>query len=107
MKKIIDITGKSFGKLTVIKQEYTKHHHTYWLCKCECGNEYVVRGDKIKSGHTKSCGCIRQEMKGFLGKMSKTHGATRTRLYRIWAGILSRCENPNLEKPKSGLCPVR
>jgi hypothetical protein len=99
MKKVIDITGKKFGRLTVIRQEYIKNHHVYWFCKCDCGNECVIKGDRIKSGHTKSCGCLKQE---FIdnGGPNKTHGETKTRLYAIWGGMITRCENKKREKSK-------
>jgi hypothetical protein len=99
MKKIVDITGKKFGKLTVIRQEYIKHHRVYWLCKCDCGNEYIAKGERLKNGHTKSCGCYKREI-WRNGNAKRTHGETKTRLYRIWNGMLSRCENPNREKFK-------
>ena len=58
MGKIIDLTGKTFGKLQVIKMADTKQSgKIHWHCKCECGKEIIVRGDHIKSGHTTSCGC--------------------------------------------------
>ena len=97
MKKVIDLTEKKFGKLTVVRQEYIKNRHLYWFCKCDCGNECVVKGDKIKSGHTKSCGCLKKEK---LIERNTRHRDTSTRLYAIWAGIISRCHNPNRQKAK-------
>ena len=63
MGKLIDLTGKKFGRLTVIKRSYPNSEDEYpnWLCKCECGNERIVRGDLLRNGHTKSCGCLRKE----------------------------------------------
>lgn len=56
---IENINGKKFGKLTVIKRIYDSDTHKYkCLCKCECGGETIVSADKLKSGHTKSCGCL-------------------------------------------------
>lgn len=57
-----DLTEMKFGRLTVIK-EYgrDKRGNALWLCKCECGNEVIVRGDKLKSGNTKSCGCYKKD----------------------------------------------
>lgn len=55
-----DMTGMVFGKLTVISKSDFKNsysNHTYWNCKCECGNTCVVRGASLRSGNTKSCGC--------------------------------------------------
>ena len=61
MGKLIDLTSQTFGKLTVIEKTDKKssNGHIIWKCKCECGNETEVTGDHLKSGHTKSCGCLR------------------------------------------------
>lgn len=56
-----DITGQKFNKLTVIKYVYTKRKRAYWLCKCECGNETIIPTTALKSGNTKSCGCLHNE----------------------------------------------
>lgn len=59
-----DLTGRRFGRLTVL-QEITdgkKKRHHYWLCKCDCGNEKKVEESHLKNGHTKSCGCYRKEL---------------------------------------------
>lgn len=53
---LIDLTGKRFGKFTVIARDSRKGA-TYWLCRCDCGNEKVVDGSMIRSGEAaKSCG---------------------------------------------------
>lgn len=62
-----------------------------WLCQCDCGNEVTVSGNRLRSGNTKSCGCLRREL---VSKRFKTHGAGKTRLYRIWRGMRQRCNNP-------------
>lgn len=63
MGKFIDLTGKKFGWLTVIKREYpnAKWGHIKWLCKCDCGNEKIILGDSFKYGKTKSCGCLNKK----------------------------------------------
>lgn len=53
----IDLTGKVFGKLTVIEKAYSKNYKVYWKCKCECGNETFVCTSNLTKGHTTSCGC--------------------------------------------------
>ena len=67
MRKIEDLTGVRFGRLTVIgegedyvspKGEIKKR----WLCRCDCGNEVSVYAHKLKVGETTSCGCYRQEI---------------------------------------------
>lgn len=59
---IKDLTGKQFGKLKVlrlIKNPKIKDtfHGSWWLCKCDCGNEKEIRGTELRNGHSKSCGC--------------------------------------------------
>lgn len=59
MPKFIDLTGKTFGKLTVIKKMDDKvGNHIMWLCKCDCGNVKTIRGSSLTSGESKSCGCV-------------------------------------------------
>ena len=51
------ILGKEFGKLTVIGYDGVRNKNSYWLCKCECGNEKVISRPSLISGHSESCGC--------------------------------------------------
>lgn len=74
-----DLTGQKFGKLTVIKQaeDYINKngiHIARWLVKCDCGSdEFIVRGNKLKNGHTKSCGCIQKEAITKIGHANKKY----------------------------------
>lgn len=93
-----DLTGKRFGGLVVLGYDHT--HKTpsgqskaYWRCKCDCGNEAVVSAESLKDLHTTSCGC--KSSRNYIGEARKTHGESKTRLYAIWCGMLSRCDNPN------------
>lgn len=69
MPKLIDLTGQVFGRLTVIRQVESykspsgKNRDTMWLCRCSCAekNEVIVTRRNLKSGITRSCGCIRRE----------------------------------------------
>lgn len=90
MKK--DLSMQRFGKLQVMEYMYSKDGHTYWLCKCDCGNEVIRRSDHLITGRSKSCGCLRKEM---LRQRKTTHGKTHTRLYNIWSGMKRRCINSN------------
>lgn len=62
-----DLTGMTFGKLTVLEQGpdliHSGQRRTSWHCKCSCGNPEIllISGDSLKSNHTKSCGCIKKE----------------------------------------------
>jgi len=59
MGKVIDETGNRYGRLTVLEQFFdAEESKAQWICKCDCGNETLVRGDSLRSGSTKSCGCL-------------------------------------------------
>ena len=61
-----DLTNKRFGKLTVLYSlEERKNGHIIWHCKCDCGKERDVVAGSLKSGNTKSCGCLRKETNYF------------------------------------------
>ena len=61
-KRVKDLTGMKFGRLIVVK-EYgrDKGGKVQWLCKCECGNEVVVRGSNLTNNCTTSCGCYQKD----------------------------------------------
>lgn len=63
MGRKIDLTGKTFGKLTVIKEypDRTPQGSIQWECQCECGNITIVSGDNLRRNHTVSCGCQKKE----------------------------------------------
>lgn len=86
--KLIDLTGQKFGRLTVVERHGVKDGHAAWLCKCDCGNTTVVNGRNLRNGRTTSCGCYHKEI---LINRSKTHGMSKTRLYRIWHNMKNRC----------------
>lgn len=86
-----DLTGQKFGRLTVIKKYgHNKSNAILWLCQCDCGNQVIVIGDHLRTGHTKSCGCYNLDMLRARAK----HRKVRTRPYKIWADIKTRCTNP-------------
>ena len=83
-----NLEGLKFGKLTVIGFSNTnKHGQAMWKCRCECGNETIVKGSHLTTGHTISCGKHAKHCK---------HGMTKKRPYRIWQDMKSRCENPKV-----------
>ena len=59
-----DLTGKIFGKLTVIKAGERDKNGLKWLCQCECGNQIQVLAGNLKRGNTTTCGCSRKENPG-------------------------------------------
>lgn len=58
----INLIGQKFGRLTVIKKDYSKKNKGYWICKCDCGNEKIVKTNLLTSGQTQSCGCLLKEI---------------------------------------------
>ena len=100
----MDITGCSFGHLTVIGRSRRdasglKSRAKYWLCKCACGTHKDVRHDHLMSGRTVSCGCYHKkaasERASNMHKANTTHGMSKTRAHSVWFGMKGRCLNPN------------
>lgn len=84
-----DLTGERFGKIRVVSfAGKNKRNHFVFNCECLCGKKTVVTKHKLMSGHTKSCGCSREE-KG--RKQLQTHGMSATVFYNIWIGCRKRC----------------
>lgn len=92
MSKINDLTGKKFGKLTIIKYYGSnKNGRALWLCKCECGNYKIILGNSLLSKSTLSCGCYNKES---ASKRFTKHNFSNTKLYKVWQGMKTRCYNP-------------
>lgn len=99
---MIDLTGKRFGYLTVIKEgngyrSLNGKPNRTWICKCDCGNITEVRQNNLtrKEYQTVSCGCYAIKIRSETAKETfTTHGYSKERLYRIWCGIIRRCEKP-------------
>jgi len=92
-----DLTGKIFGKLTVLGYSHS-NRYAYWKCRCECGKETIVRSSHLVSGAIKTCGCSWQENGKNAHEANLSHGGCRSgrsRLYIIWCNIIQRCENQN------------
>lgn len=99
MANKVDLTGKRFGRLVVLEQaEYhidKKGRKTkMWKCKCDCGNETIVRHGGLQKGTTTSCGCFHKEI---VGSLNRSHGLSANcgRLYPLWKSIKYRCYNIN------------
>lgn len=93
-----DLTGQKFGRLVVLTRSGIKKRGgtttVLWLCRCDCGKEKIVAGVDLRKGSTKSCGCLRDEVR----KQPKTHGKAGSPEHRSWANMLQRCFNPKREK---------
>ena len=66
--EVKDLTGKRYGNLVVTGRAPSRGGHTYWNCRCDCGNECQAESFHLKSGHTKSCGCLRKKRAQRKGK---------------------------------------
>lgn len=90
MKNFVDLTGKKYNYLTIIKFSHYKSNYRYWLCRCDCGVEKSIREDLIVKNKTISCGCYN------IIKIKKTntkHGLWSHRLHNVWSSIKTRCYN--------------
>lgn len=95
MGKPLDLIGEKYGRLTVIeKLPERKNGNVMWRCRCECGNYDTVSTGELRYGRHTSCGCYQKER---ASQANRSHGQSKTRLYRIWCAMIKRCENPNAE----------
>lgn len=91
-----DITGLKFGRLLAIRRSSPLGvKNTKWECLCNCGKTTIVSPSKLKSGHTRSCGCLSIET---VIKRVTTHGDTGSTTYSCWSAMLRRCFNPNVRE---------
>lgn len=76
-----DLTGKKFGRLTVIGMvnEKTKDYKRMWQCECECGKPPInVRERSLLIGDTRSCGCLHKEALHKAGEKKVVHNQDLT-----------------------------
>lgn len=88
----LDLTGHKYGRLTVMREadKRTMGGSVHWSCMCDCGKTHIVYSCHLRSGHTKSCGCLSVET---AIKTFTTHGKSNTPEYTCWEGIINRCYN--------------
>lgn len=86
--KYDNLTNRRFGRLIAKKRIGTK-----WLCMCDCGTEKLINPSNMKRGLTKSCGCLNRELTA--QRSTKPFQWRKIPEYKVWQGILQRCENPN------------
>lgn len=89
---INDISGKKFGKLTVIRLDKIVNKKSYWYVKCECGNVKSVRSDTLKK--ITSCGCDKKKQDLINLHVTNNHELTHHPVYHIWSAMLNRCYSP-------------
>jgi hypothetical protein len=97
MPSFIDLTGQQYGRLTV--QRYagrSKHKHSLWECRCRCGKTVVLPSGALRTGNTKSCGCLHLEQltKAKVHGQARQHGSTPE--YRAYHNAKARCTHPDI-----------
>lgn len=88
----IDLVGQKYNKLTVVEKVPSnppKQIKIKWLCKCDCGNEVVVRGDHLRRGHTRSCGCLILEINKKRKGVKRPGVGLKGKLNGNWKGGIS------------------
>lgn len=93
MSKRLDLSGERYGQLEVVY----RNPEGKWFCLCDCGGQSYVKTGNLRSGNSRSCGCLGRAKQVVL---HETHKATGTRLHDIWFNMKSRCGNSNNPKFK-------
>jgi len=98
MSRLLDLTGQIFGRLTVLRRySNSPSGMVRWACRCECSKETIATTHELRSGDTRSCGCLRLEV---TAKRSTKHGqqrrSYRTAEYLAWVNLRNRCSNPRV-----------
>jgi len=98
--RLIPLERVRFGRLLVVSRlKNAADGQPMWLCLCDCGTYRNVSGGHLRSGHTRSCGCLVKDVVAGLGLSSRLrHGhateRTHSRAYNTWHGMKQRCQNP-------------
>lgn len=101
------LIGKRFGRLVVTeawkeKEKRRDNNHTVCRCVCDCGNCVTIPSDRLKTGKTRSCGCLKSESSSSRALLRNVkHGWSRTKLYKTWRDMKYRCEDPNKQRYKN------
>jgi hypothetical protein len=91
-----NLIGQKFNHLTVIEKVKSRDgRNSFWLCRCDCGNQCIRTGQCLAEDRTFSCGCI-DRRKG----NNATHGMSKTRIYHEWSSMRRRCK-PNSPDKKN------
>ena len=84
----LNLIGKRFGRLFVIRRTGSRSGETCWLCVCDCKQQINVTASSLKSGNTKSCGCFQRQQ---VSNANSTHRKSSSREYTCWSGMKQRC----------------
>lgn len=96
MRTFADLTGQTFGRLSVVGPAPNLGKARAWLCRCQCGTEKAIRSNHLMAGVIVSCGC---RMREAAAENRNRHGLLKTNWfeYRVWAAIKTRCYNPKAQ----------
>jgi hypothetical protein len=83
------LTGERFGRLIVVEEVGSRNGKLLWRCSCDCGGQTIAPTGNLRSGNTKSCGCLRTDTKSNL-----SHGFSGHPVYRVWRDMIRRCHIP-------------
>lgn len=94
------MTGQRVGRWLVLERgESDRHGKARWMCRCDCGRSALVAASSLRSGQSRSCGCLRREV---VSAARTTHGHTRggreTAEFRAWRSMLERCYSPRYKQ---------
>ena len=78
-----DLTGQRFGKLLVLNKSDKSNRRIYWECLCDCGKKIIVKGDHLRQGHQKSCGCLRSKGEYLIAELLKQNNIMFITQYRF------------------------
>lgn len=97
MKETPEMVGQRFGRLVVVCRDcITASRGSRWICACDCGKRVSVPQSSLRSRHTKSCGCLHDELSSQrMSAQNRSHGLSHTRMYGIWTDMKKRCNNKN------------
>ncbi len=114
-RRFVNLEGLRFGRLLVkVLHPWKTKGHIFWECLCDCGKSKLIRANDLESGNTQSCGCLKREKAGEMGRrfikqlhkrnrmdetFNKTHGESYknrkpTSTYKTWQNLKQRCLNP-------------
>lgn len=92
----IEMRGLRFGRYVVIDRAPTppgaRQKQARWVCRCDCGTIRIRKGNDLRSGNSRSCGCLNHEE---TSARNFRHGSKDTKTYNAWCGAKQRCFYPD------------
>jgi hypothetical protein len=97
------VQNKDQCRLTLLNPRIHKNKDRSWSgsFQCECGSVVVIKLSSVRSGNTKSCGCLHKEKQKEVGRVLRTtHGKSKSKIYKLWKAMRYRCNNSNAKQYK-------